>query len=86
MTDGDSEPKTAVDVQIENLTKEMAELKETYEKQIQEYADANKELWAELHKAPTQDTAETAEPIDDGFNMDKAVAKFNACYGIGQEE
>ena len=86
-TDGTSVPKTAVDIQLENLNKEMAELKDTYEKQLKEYADANKELWAALHKAPADDTPqEPVEQAGDGFDMDKAIAKFNACYGITKEE
>lgn len=82
-----NEPKTATDIEIENLKKEMADLKTSYDTQLKEYADANKELWAELHKAPVTETVtEPVEPVTAGFDMDKAVAKFNACYGIVKEE
>lgn len=88
MPEGDiSEPKSAVDMQIEALHKEMNDLREAYENQLKEYATANKELWAELHKAPVQDAVQAPVEADSsGFDMDKAVSVFNAHYGIGKEE
>lgn len=75
------EPKTASEIQIENLQKQLDDLKATYDAQLKEYADANKGLWAELHKAPVEpDTPSIEEPK--GFDLDKAVEQFNACYGI----
>lgn len=82
MTDADgTEPKTATDVEIENLKKELNDMKTTYEAKLSEYAEANKGLWAELHKAPTEPEAQTVQEPQ-GFDVDKAVETFNNCYGI----
>ncbi len=78
-------PKTALELQVEQLTQDLKAMKDSYESQIKEYKDANKGLWAELHKVPEQtvDTVTETEPI--GFDMDKAVGAFNAYYGIKKE-
>lgn len=82
MADDAETPKSATDIEIENLKSELESIRATYESRLKEYADANKELWAELHKAPIaeQTDAEQAEP--DRFDMEKAIDRFNAIYGL----
>ena len=85
MTEEDA-PKTATEIQIEELSKKLSDMKAEYEATIKEYQDANKGLWAELHKVPVADpepSTETETPK--GFDMDKAVSAFNAVYGIKSE-
>lgn len=86
MTEDEQTPKTALELQVEQLTKDLSAMKESYEAQIREYKDANKGLWAELHRVPEQ----PAEPVPDAtateaFDMDKAVEAFNAYYGVKEE-
>lgn len=82
MTEDTEIPKTALELQVEALQNELKAMKSDYETQIKEYKDANKGLWAELHKVPEDDPEPVAVPEKKGFDMDKAVETFNACYGI----
>ena len=83
MTDGNGDtPKTPIELQMEAIEKQMADMKAEYETKLKEYQDANKGLWAELHKVPEAQNDPEPEPEKEGFDMDKAVASFNAYYGI----
>lgn len=77
-------PKTATEIQLEELHKQLSDMKAQYEATIKEYQDANKGLWAELHKVPDTDPEPVPE-TDKTFDMDKAVSAFNAVYGIKTE-
>lgn len=70
-----------MEIQIEELQNQLSAMQSKYEATIKEYQDANKGLWAEMHKVPEEDP----EPVPEkpkGFDMDKAVSAFNAVYGI----
>ncbi len=87
MTDGEGDrPKTQIELQMEAIEKKMADMQSEYEAKLKEYQDANKGLWAELHKAPAPESA--PEPVSEPskeFDMDKAVDSFNAYYGIRKQ-
>lgn len=80
----DEQPKTALELQVEQLQKDLSAMKDSYEAQIKEYKDANKGLWAELHQVPEDVTETMSEPSKE-FDMDKAVETFNAYYGVKKE-
>lgn len=80
----DEQPKTALELQVEQLQKDLMAMKESYEAQIKEYKDANKGLWAELHQVP-DDEPESIETPSESFDMDKAVETFNAYYGVKKD-
>jgi hypothetical protein len=80
----DEQPKTALELQVEQLQKDLSAMKDSYEAQIKEYKDANKGLWAELHQVPEDAPEPMSEPSKE-FDMDKAVETFNAYYGVKKE-
>lgn len=81
MTEEDP-PKTAMEIQIEELQKQLSAMQSKYEATIKEYQDANKGLWAEMHKVPEDPEPEPVPETRKTFDMDKAVSAFNAVYGI----
>lgn len=83
----DDPPKTATEIQIEELQKQLSAMQSKYEATIKEYQDANKGLWAEMHKVPEEEPE--PEPVNEStkaFDMDKAVKAFNAVYGIKENK
>ena len=53
--------KTATDVKIEALEKQLADLKANYENQLKEAQQANQDLWAMLHPAQPQAEPQTMQ-------------------------
>lgn len=75
-----SEPRTAVDVRLDELSKQMNDMKAEYEATIAEYQKANKELYEVIH-TPTM-TAQADEPVHTGFDASKAAKAFWTAMGL----
>lgn len=78
----DETVKTALDLKVEALEKELADLKTRYDSDIAEYQRANRELWAELH--PVREEPPPA-PAQEQPALDEAEASFYKTLGITKE-
>lgn len=78
--EADAQPLTATDARLDELSKQMADMKSTYEAQLAEYQKANKELYEMIH-APKADTY-TVEPEQVGFDTTKATKAFLDTIGL----
>lgn len=73
--------KSAMDLRIEKLEKQLSDLQAKYDTDIAEALQANRELWAELHPVQDPPTApEEAKPDAE------AEAAFNKALGISEKE
>ena len=73
--------RTAADVRLDLLEKEIAEMKAAHEKQVEELMEANRGLYAMLQSKPIEQAPVNQEP-EQVPGPDPAVAAMNAALGI----
>lgn len=73
--------KSAMDLRIEKLEKQLSDLQTKYDTDIAEALQANRELWAELH--PVQEPPFEPEEVKPDA---EAEAAFNKALGISEKE
>lgn len=77
------EPKTATDVEIENLKNMMADMQKKYDETIAKMEEANRSLYA--HAVGTDAEAEVV-PDEPQFDIDKAVRSCLATLGFNVKD
>lgn len=73
------QPKTALDLKMEELASKMDAMQASYEAKIAELTEANKSLWASAHKAP--EITESVPAPSAGYDIDKAESAFYKALG-----
>jgi hypothetical protein len=79
--------KTAADVRLEAIEKEIAAMKEAHAKQVEELLEANRGLYAMLQQSKAEPAAAPKveqEPVSEP-GPDPAIAAMNAALGIKTE-
>lgn len=73
--------RTAADIRLDALEKEISEMKAAHAKQVEELMEANRGLYAMLQSRPEPEP-ETAKEPEQVPGPDPAIAAMNAALGI----
>lgn len=75
----EEQPKTTLDIEVQSLKQELADMRAKYEQEINEYKEANKGLYARLN-TPQQ----TEQPIQEvpSWDTDKAADTVRRSLGL----